>query len=75
MQILNKNMSVGQIIKELRESKNLTQQELAKGICSRNHIYLIESSKRSPSIYLLHDLSKILGYSLIEKIFSSERLT
>lgn len=63
---------VGDIIKVLREQKGLTQKELSIGICTEQHLYRIEKSKRLPSAYLVNLLSKKLGRELIDTIYSSK---
>lgn len=60
-------------IKELRESRGLTQKELGDKVgVSRQAINAIETGKFDPSIWLAYDLAKYFG-SDIEKIFDFER--
>lgn len=60
-------------IKELRESRGLTQKELGEKVgVSRQTINAIETGKFDPSIWLAYDLAKYFG-SDIEKIFDFER--
>lgn len=60
-------------IKELRESRGLTQKELGEKVgVSRQAINAIETDKFDPSIWLAYDLAKYFG-SDIEKIFDFER--
>lgn len=60
-------------IKELRESRGLTQKELGEKVgVSRQAINAIETGKFDPSIWLAYDLAKYFG-SDIEKIFDFER--
>ncbi len=63
------NNSVGIIIKNKRLAKGLSQSDLAYGICSKEHIYRIENSKRLPSAYLLNLLAIKLGKDLIIDIY------
>ena len=60
-------------IKELRESRGLTQKELGEKVgVSRQAINAIETGKFDPSIWLAYDLAKYFG-SDIEKIYDFER--
>ncbi|MDN6730696.1 MAG: helix-turn-helix domain-containing protein [Atopostipes suicloacalis] len=59
-------MSIGDIIQEQRELLKMTQEELAKGICSEKYIYLIEKNERNPSAFILNDLSERLGIGLFD---------
>ena len=53
--------NLGMIIKELRKKKNITQAELADGICSLSQLYRIEKGKNFPSFFILNQLSNKLG--------------
>ena len=56
-------------IRELREQKGLTQEQLGEMVgASRQAINAIETEKFEPSIWLAHDISKILDRS-IEEVF------
>lgn len=56
-------------IRELRESKGLTQEQLGELVgTSRQAINAIETEKFEPSIWLAYDISKIFGCS-IEEVF------
>lgn len=57
---------IGHIIKKQRILKNMTQKELAEGICSAKYIYLIEKEERNPSAYTLDQLSEKLSIDLFE---------
>lgn len=57
-------MAIGDIIKEQRTQLNMTQKELAKGICSEKYIYLIEKNERNPSAFILKDLNEKLSIDL-----------
>ena len=59
-------------IKELRESKGLTQEQLVGA--SRQAINAIETEKFEPSIWLAYDISQIFGCS-IEEVFLFEEST
>ena len=59
-------------IRELRENKGLTQEQLGKLVgTSRQAINAIETEKFEPSIWLAYDISKIFGCS-IEEVFIFE---
>jgi putative transcriptional regulator len=59
-------------IKEFRESRGLTQEQLGKLIgVSRQAINAIETEKFEPSIWLAYDISKVFDCS-IEDIFIFE---
>lgn len=65
---------VGQFIKNLREEKGMTQEQLAKAIyCSRSNLAHIESGRVFPSHDKIVLLSKILGVSEME-IYSGKKL-
>ena len=60
-------------VKELREQRKLTQQELGNLVnVSRQSIVAIEKGKYSPTIWLAYDLAKVFGVS-IEELFDFER--
>ncbi|MFL0195024.1 helix-turn-helix transcriptional regulator [Clostridium sp. WILCCON 0269] len=59
-------------LKELRESFNLTQEQLGRLIgVSRQAINAIETEKFEPSIWLAYDISKVFRCS-IEEVFLFE---
>ena len=59
-------------IKELRENRNLTQEDLAKLLgTSRQTIISLEKEKYSPSIMLAYKISKIFNKK-IEEVFIFE---
>lgn len=60
----------GDIIKEYRLKKNFTQQQLARNICSIQHLYRLEKSKRLPSGYIVNELAKKLGKDFLKNIYS-----
>jgi len=65
----------GAMIKRLRESKNLTQQQLAEKMhTSDKTISKWETGRGYPDISLIEPLSKALGVSVIE-LFSGENVT
>lgn len=47
----------GVFLRELRESRGLTREQLAKDICTPKQIYRIEKGDFEPSLYLLNQLS------------------
>lgn len=59
-------------IKELREQKGLTQEQLGELVgTSRQAIHAIETEKFEPSIWLEYDISKVFECS-IEEVFIFE---
>mgnify|MGYP001560926671 CR=1 FL=1 len=59
-------------IKELREGRNLTQEDLAKSLgTSRQTIISLEKGKYNPSIMLAYKLSKVFN-KRIEEVFIFE---
>ncbi len=59
-------------LKELRETRDLTQKEVGELVgVSRQAINAIETGKFDPSIWLAYDLSKLFGMS-IEEFFDFE---
>ncbi len=59
-------------IRELRESKGLTQEQLGELVkTSRQAINAIEMEKFEPSIWLAYDISNVFGCS-IEEVFIFE---
>lgn len=56
-------------IKELREQKNMTQQNLAERTrVSRQTIISLENGRYNPSIFLAYRIARIFGLS-IEQVF------
>lgn len=53
-------IEIGKIIKDLRLKQGLSQQALAKGICTQPHISNIENGREIPSGFILYLLSKKL---------------
>lgn len=47
----------GELLRELRESRNITREQLAQNICTPKQIYRIERGEYEPSLYLLNQLS------------------
>ncbi len=56
-----KLVEIGKKISELRKEMNLTQGELASGICTQSLISLIERGESDPSAELLYQITKRLG--------------
>lgn len=56
----------GELLKEIRNSKSLSQEQLAENICSIRQLSRIESGENDPSIYILHSMSKKLNIDLQE---------
>jgi putative transcriptional regulator len=56
-------------MKELREQKQLTQEQLAQKVgVRRETILFLEKGKYNPSLQLAHDIAKVLGVT-IEDVF------
>ncbi len=56
-------------LKELRESMNLTQEQLGELVgSSRQAIIAIETGKYEPSIWLAYNIAKVFGLT-IEEVF------
>lgn len=60
------SMYLGTIIKELRKRRQLTQNQLAEGLCSARHLSRIEQNLSEASSYLLYEFSFRLGKSLLD---------
>jgi len=59
-------------MKELREQKQLTQEQLAQKVgVRRETILFLEKGKYNPSLQLAHDIAKVLGVA-IEELFIFE---
>lgn len=57
-------MTFGNILKNLRQDNNMTQDELAKKIdTSRSNIANYENGKNMPSVDILEKISKLFGVS------------
>lgn len=56
--------TLGTIIKHYRIQANMTQDDLADGICSREHLGFIERGTREPTIDIISKLSKKLNVDL-----------
>jgi HTH-type transcriptional regulator, quorum sensing regulator NprR len=54
-------MTLSERIKQLRKEKKITQEDLAKGICSRPYLNMIEKGKVYPSPDLLNKIAERLG--------------
>jgi len=66
-------LSSGILIKFYREKKELTQEELGKGICSVTHISKIERGNTQYSPEITHLLSKKLGIDLEKEMQSLQK--
>jgi HTH-type transcriptional regulator, quorum sensing regulator NprR len=66
-------MSLGLLIKFYREKKELTQEELGKGICSVTHISKIERGNTQYSPEITHLLSEKLGINLEKEMQSLQK--
>lgn len=58
--------NIGKVIRELRLRQNLTQNQLAEGICTAKYLYLIEKGERTPSNEVMGELSRKLGEDLFD---------
>lgn len=58
--------SIGEIIRHLRKEQNLTQEELADGICSSVTVSRIESGTQMPSDRIINQLLDRLGSDLYQ---------
>ena len=70
------NHSLGDMIRELRKERKLTQEELADGICSAVSISRIENGNQMPSNTILERLLERLGtstYEICNVYFQNER--
>lgn len=57
-------------VREIRQEKDMTQQELADAIgVTRQTIASLENGRYSPSIVVAYRITKILGYKIIEEVF------
>lgn len=57
---------VGTIIKSIRQSKGVTQKELANNLCSIRQLSRIEMNLSSPTAYLISEISSRLGNDLLD---------
>lgn len=58
------SIEIGHVIKSLRKSMDLSQQQLAEGICTQAQISKIENSNEIPSSLILYKLSRKLGVDM-----------
>lgn len=64
-------MDIGEKIKELRKSKKMTQEELAKACnISKNALWNYENNKRTPPTDILKKISELFDVSINELIYS-----
>lgn len=56
----------GILLRELRESRSFTREQLAQNICTPKQIYRIEKGEYEPSLYLLNKLSLKFNMDLNE---------
>lgn len=57
-------------IRQFRQEKGLTQQELAESVgVTRQTINALENARYNPSLLLAYKISKILGKDSIEDVF------
>lgn len=57
-------------IRQLRQKKGITQQELAESVgVTRQTINALENARYNPSLLLAYRITKILGRNAIEDVF------
>ena len=57
-------------IREFRQKKGLTQQELADAVgVTRQTINALENARYNPSLLLAYNITKVLGQENIEDVF------
>ena len=57
-------------IREFRQKKGLTQQELADAVgVTRQTINALENARYNPSLLLAYNITKVLGQEIIEDVF------
>ena len=57
-------------IREFRQKKGITQQELAESVgVTRQTINALENARYNPSLLLAYKITKILGQDSIEDVF------
>lgn len=56
-------LSLGEIIKQIREEKNLSQEIICQGLCTKSTLSKIEHNHMQPDIFLLEALLQRLGLS------------
>nr|DAU52928.1 MAG TPA: helix-turn-helix domain protein [Caudoviricetes sp.] len=67
MSYSNTNNELGERIKHLRKSREMTQRTLAKFVnVEVNHISQIERGTRYPSLLLIYKFSEVLRYPVME---------
>ena len=68
---LNSYKILGKNIRNLREAKNISQEELAFSILStRNYIGCIERAEKFPSLAMILDIAKALDCKLNDLFFN-----
>ncbi|MDX8361626.1 helix-turn-helix domain-containing protein [Cytobacillus sp. IB215316] len=58
------NEDLGAIIKKIRKERNITQKELASGICCQTTISYLEKGKASPRIDIMYYIASRLGVTV-----------
>lgn len=56
----------GELLKDIRKSKDISLEQLADNICSVRQLCRIENGENNPSLYILHNFSKKLNIDLQE---------
>ena len=67
--ISQKNHKLGRHIQKIRQSKNITQEELAEKIgTSQTWIAYIETGRNRPNLKMLEKIAKVLGVKVKDLI-------
>ena len=60
-------MSVGKKLRQIRRSKDITQEDLAKKVnVAKSYLCQIERETKSPSVNLLDEIAEVLGCSVTD---------
>lgn len=59
-------MQIGELIHHYRKEKGMSQEELADGICSKKYISELEHHKKTPTLFIVNELSSRLGVNLYD---------
>lgn len=64
---MDSNISIGEVIRFYRKKLSMSQDDLSKGICTREYIGKLERKQAIPSLNIINSLSERLGVNLYEK--------
>ena len=60
-------MSVGKKLRQIRRSKDITQEQLANQVnVAKSYLCQIERETKSPSVNLLEEIAEVLGCSVTD---------